>query len=169
MPRQTLDPALFSPDTRDLIALLHKHRVRYQLVGGRAVIYYGHIRTTGDVDFFYDRTDENAQQIFAALDEFWDGNIPDLDRWEELARPDLILQFGVPPNRIDLINDIDGVKFADAWPGRLTVNMSIGDKDVEVFLIGLDDLAKNKQISGRPQDLEDLKFLRRAHPPQKPS
>jgi hypothetical protein len=77
----------------------------------------------------------------------------------------MILQFGVPPNRIDLINDIDGVKFADAWPGRLTVTMSVGNKDVEVFLIGLADLAKNKQASGRPRDLEDLKFLCRAHPP----
>ena len=165
MPRQALDSALFSPDTREFIALLHKHRVRYLLVGGRAVIYYGHIRTTGDVDFFYDSSDENAQQLFAALDEFWDSSIPDLDRWEELTKPDMVLQFGVPPNRIDLINDIDGVKFADAWPGRLTVTMSIGNKDVEVFLIGLDDLAKNKQASGRPRDLEDLKFLRRAHPP----
>ena len=74
----------------------------------------------------------------------------------------MILQFGVPPNRIDLINDIDGVKFADAWPGRLTLTMSAGKESIEVFLIGLDDLEKNKQASGRPRDLEDLKFLRRA-------
>jgi hypothetical protein len=153
---------LFSPDTREFIALLHKHRVRYLLVGGRAVIYYGHIRTTGDVDFFYDSSNENARQLFAALDEFWDGSIPDLNRWEELTQPDMILQFGVPPNRIDLLNDIDDVKFSDAWPNRLTLQMPVGEEAVEVFLIGLDDLAKNKQASGRPRDLEDLKFLRRA-------
>lgn len=162
MPPQALDPAVFSPDTRDLIFQLHKHRVRYLLVGGRAVIYYGHIRTTGDVDFFYDSSDENAKQLFAALDEFWDGNIPDLDRWDELTKPNMILQFGVPPNRIDLINDIDGLKFADAWPGRLTIKMKVGNEYIEISLIGLDDLAKNKEASGRPRDLEDLKFLRRA-------
>jgi len=44
-----------------------------------------------------------------------------------------------------LINGIDGVKFADAWPGRLTVKMPVGNEDVEVLLIGLDDLAKNKE------------------------
>lgn len=169
MPPQALDPAVFSLDTRDLIILLHKHRVRYLLVGGQAVIYYGHIRTTGDIDFFYDSSDDNAQRLFAALDEFWDGSIPNLDRWDELTKSDMILQFGAPPNRIDLINDIDGVKFADAWPGRLTVKMPVGSEDVEVLLIGLDDLAKNKQASGRPRDLEDLKFLLRAHPTQKGS
>ncbi len=169
MPRQTLDPALFSPDTRDLIALLHKHRVRYLIVGGGAVIYYGHIRTTGDVDFFYERADENAQRLFAAVDEFWAGHIPNLDGYEELTEPGMIVQFGVPPNRVDLINDIDGVEFADAWPNRLTLTMPVSGGVVEVSLISIDDLIKNKEASGRPQDLKDLEFLRRARPPQKKS
>jgi hypothetical protein len=169
VPREPLDPALFSPDTRDLIVLLHKHRVRYLIVGGEAVIYYGHIRTTGDVDFFYDHTGANAQQLFAALDEFWEGHIPNLGRWQELVEPGMVLQFGVPPNRIDLINDIDGVTFADAWLNRLTLTMPVGENTAEVFLIGIDDLIRNKETSGRHQDLEDLKFLRRARPSQKPS
>src|SRR5580704_11041433 len=88
---EPLDPALFSPDTRELIALLHKHHVRYLIVGGGAVIYYGHIRTTGDVDFFYDPTEANAQQLFAALSEFWAGRVPNLDGWQELAEPGMIL------------------------------------------------------------------------------
>ena len=74
----------------------------------------------------------------------------------------MILQFGVPPNRIDLINDIDGVTFADAWPNRLTLTMPVGTSAVEVFLIGINDLIVNKEASGRHQDHEDLKFLRRA-------
>ncbi|HUJ70627.1 MAG TPA: DUF6036 family nucleotidyltransferase [Verrucomicrobiae bacterium] len=167
MPREQLDPALFSPDTCDLIALLHKHRVRYLLVGGEAVIYYGHIRTTGDVDFFYDSAAANAQQLFAALAEFWAGNVPSINGWQELTEPGMIVQFGVPPNRIDLINDIDGVKFADAWPNRLTLTMPAGNSAVEAFLIGLEDLIKNKEASGRPQDLKDLKFLLQARSSQK--
>lgn len=162
MPPETLDPALFSPDTRDLIALLHGHHVRYLIVGGGAVIYYGHIRTTGDIDFFYDRADENSQRLFGALSEFWGGSIPNLDGWQQLVEPDTILQFGVPPNRIDMINDISGVNFDNAWPQRLTLTMRVGKRDVQVFLIGIDDLIKNKAASGRPQDLKDLEFLRRA-------
>jgi len=168
VPREAIDPELFSPDTRELIALLHKHRVRYLIVGGEAVIYYGHVRTTGDVDFFYDRADDNSQQLYAALDEFWSGHIPNLNRWEELTAPGMILQFGVVPNRIDFINEIDGVSFAQAWPNRLTLSMAIGTDTAEVFLIGIDDLIKNKESTGRNRDDEDLKFLRRFRPPQKP-
>ena len=47
---------VFSQDTRDLIRLLAVHKVRYLIVGGMAVIYHGHARLTGDVDFFYEST-----------------------------------------------------------------------------------------------------------------
>ena len=162
MPRQEIDPKLFSADTRDLLALLHKHQVRYLIVGGEAVIYYGHIRTTGDIDFFYDRAADNAQHLYAALDEFWAGSIPNLGQWQELTREGMILQFGVVPNRIDLINDISGVSFAEAWCNRVTLSMSSGDTIIEVLLIGLADLIKNKEATNRPKDSDDLNFLRRA-------
>jgi hypothetical protein len=34
----------FSPDIQDFIRLLSIHHVRYVIVGGEAVIYYGHAR-----------------------------------------------------------------------------------------------------------------------------
>lgn len=162
MPSQTIDPKLFSPDTREFLALLHKHEVRYLIVGGEAVIYYGHVRTTGDIDFFYEHAAENAQRLYAALAEFWAGHIPNLTHWQELTQEGLILQFGVVPNRIDLINDIDGIIFAEAWPNRLPLSMPFGSGTIQVLLIGLADLIKNKAASPRPKDEEDLKFLRRA-------
>jgi predicted nucleotidyltransferase len=157
-----LDPALFSPDTREFIALLHRHAVRYLLVGGGAVIYYGFPRLTGDMDFFYDAGLENARRLYTALDEFWTGNIPTLGKPEELTEIGLILQFGIPPNRIDLINEIDGLTFAEAWPNRLTLTMPTAGQTVEVPMIGLEDLIRNKAASQRPKDIEDLKFLHRA-------
>ena len=161
MPRQEIDPKLFSSDTCELLAFLWKHRVRYLIVGGEAVIFYGHVRTTGAIDFFYDRADDNAQQLYAALDEFWGGHIPNLDRWEELTKEGQILQFGVVPNRVDLINDIDGVRFQEAWPNRLTVSMKQGASEIEVALIGITDLIKNKAASNRHKDADDLRFLSR--------
>jgi len=161
VPRKKIDPRLFSSDTCELLALLWKHRVRYLIVGGEAVIFYGHVRTTGDIDFFYDRADNNAQQLYAALEEFWAGHIPNLDRWEELTKEGQILQFGVVPNRVDLINDIDGVLFQEAWPNRLTVFMKYGTSEIEIALIGISDLIKNKAASNRHKDAEDLKFLNR--------
>lgn len=53
------------------IRLLHKHAVRYLMVGGEAVIFHGHSRLTGDVDFFFDAEGDNTSRFFKAFDEFW--------------------------------------------------------------------------------------------------
>jgi hypothetical protein len=36
----------FSPDMKDLLGLFEKHQVKYALVGGFAVNFYGYMRTT---------------------------------------------------------------------------------------------------------------------------
>ena len=69
--------------------------------------------------------------------------------------PDQIIQLGYPPNRIDLLTNIDGVVFEDCYPGRLEVFID----DVVVTFIDLDNLKKNKKASGRLQDLADLENL----------
>lgn len=97
MPQDRVEAAHFSPDIQEFIKLLHKHGVHYLIVGGEAVIYYGYVRLTGDVDFFYDRREDNARKLFAALAAFWGGNIPGIDEAEELMEAGLILQFGRPP------------------------------------------------------------------------
>jgi hypothetical protein len=123
-PESTIDPHRFSADVRDLLRLLADHRVRYVIVGGQAVIFYGSVRLTGDVDFFYERTEQNAQRLFAALSTFWNGDAPGLRDADELAERGLILQYGVPPNRIDLINELEGVSFDECWSGKKTASMS---------------------------------------------
>jgi hypothetical protein len=40
----------FSADESEFLFVLSKHRVQYLIVGGEAVIYYGHARLTGDID-----------------------------------------------------------------------------------------------------------------------
>jgi len=151
----------FSKDVQDFLKLLAEHDVKYLIVGGEAVIYYGHARLTGDVDFFYRSTKKNAAKLYRALDEFWGGDIPGISAVEEIMEPGLILQFGVPPNRIDLINRISGISFQEAWKGRKTTSIEIGGKQIPMYLIGLKELIKNKEAIGRPKDLEDLKYLRR--------
>ncbi|MBC8245167.1 MAG: hypothetical protein H8E20_12305 [Verrucomicrobia bacterium] len=44
--------------------------MEYLIVGGEAVIFYGHARYTGDVDFFYADTDKNVSALFEALSVF---------------------------------------------------------------------------------------------------
>lgn len=71
----------------------------------------------------------------------------------------MIFQFGAPPNRIDLLNEIEGIGFSEAWKGRTTEHLSFRRKQFDIFYIGLKDLLKNKRVASRPRDLEDLKFL----------
>lgn len=162
MPPIRVDGAHFSPDTVELIRLLHKHAVRYLVVGGEAVIFHGHSRLTGDVDLFFGTEGDNAPRLFRALDEFWDADIPGIDTGEELLEEDLILQFGQPPNRIDLINRIDGISFVEAWPQRVEATLVTPEGEVPLPFIAIDQLITNKRAAGRPKDLDDLAYLEAA-------
>ena len=159
MPSETLDSSSFSPDILEFIRLLDDHQVRVLIVGGEAVIFYGHIRVTGDVDFFFDSGADNVQRLFETLREFWQGMIPGLDDASELQRRGVVFQFGAPPNRIDLLNYIDGVEFENAWAGRNTVALETDAGSIQLHYIGLDDLIRNKRASARPKDLDDLPYL----------
>jgi hypothetical protein len=162
MPRVRVDGTHFSPDTRTFIELLSKHDVQYLIVGGEAVIFHGYARLTGDTDFFYGRHGANAQRLFTALEEFWAGEIPGIEAPAELTAAGVIFQFGVPPNRIDLINEIDGVEFDAAWPARVEAVMVTPNGESPIWYMSLDDLIKNKQLAGRPKDEDDLTYLSRA-------
>src|SRR5258708_7354328 len=105
----SIESSHFSADILEFVHLLQVHKVKYIVVGGEAVIYHGYPRFTGDIDFFFSDAPENVQAIFAALREFWGGTVPGIQSAEELAEPGVIVQFGRPPNRIDLLNRIDGV------------------------------------------------------------
>ena len=159
MPQEIVDASAFSSDIQDFLRVLHTHDVRFMIVGGEAVIFYGHIRVTGDIDVYYDRDHDNTASLFKALEEFWQGQIPALEGPSELEKRGVIFQFGVPPNRIDLLNDIDGVDFESAWRRRTRVVLEDRSGNIPFSYIGLEDLIQNKRAAGRPKDQDDLPFL----------
>jgi len=124
----------FSPDIQEFLFLLSHHRVKYVLVGGEAVIYYGFARLTGDVDFFYEPTAENSQKLYRVLEDFWQSSIPGVQSPEELMSQNTIIQFGVPPNRIDLVSSISGVSFAEAWESRVEEKGKIKHQVCSIYL-----------------------------------
>jgi len=152
-------PSYFTEDVQEFLKLLAAREVRYLIVGGEAVIYHGYARLTGDVDFFFEPFKENAVRLYEALKEFWAGDIPGINALEELMEIGLILQFGVPPNRIDLMNQISGVTFHEAWKNRIRKTIKRAGGEVPIYFIGLDELIRNKKAIGRPKDMEDLKYL----------
>lgn len=140
-------------DLREFIELLNSRGVKYIIVGGHAVAYHGHPRYTGDIDFFVEPSEDNANRILAALLDFGFGDL-DLDP-QDFQRPESVVQLGMPPNRIDMLTSISGVSFAQAWQARLAAEL---DK-LPVCFISKDLLLENKRASGRAKDLADVAEL----------
>jgi hypothetical protein len=140
-------------DFRDLLELLNRHQVRYLIVGGFAVAIHGSPRYTKDLDIWLDVSPDNAARIVAVLDEFGFASLG--LRAEDFLDPDVVIQLGYEPNRIDFLTKLTGVEFAAVYPSR--VSISIGGIDVPV--IDRASLIANKRALGRSHDLDDAKDL----------
>jgi hypothetical protein len=140
-------------DFKELLELFNKHKVEYIIVGAYALAYHGVPRFTGDMDIYVHPTPENAQRIFAALDDFGFGSL-DLTA-EDFQKPGSVVQLGVPPVRIDIITSITGVVWQEADKGK---NEGLYG-DVPVYFLGREQLVANKRATGRKKDLADLESL----------
>ena len=141
------------PDFEEFLRLLEKHKVDYMIVGGYAVAFHGFPRFTKDMDVFFDASPGNIDKLRHVLVAFGFGE-QDLPA-EVFAQKGNVLAFGVIPVRIDLLNDIDGVSYADAK--RNAVRGKYGR--VEVSFIGREELVRNKRATPRARDKADVEEL----------
>lgn len=141
------------PDFEELLRLLEENRVDYMIVGGYAVAFHGYPRFTKDIDIFYDNSPPNLQNLRRALIAFGFGE-NDVSV-ESFADKGDIVTFGVVPVRVDLLNDIDGVSFADAL--TRAVRGTYGR--TPVTFISRDDLVRNKLSTARAKDKADVEEL----------
>ncbi|SPE31520.1 conserved hypothetical protein [Candidatus Sulfopaludibacter sp. SbA3] len=142
-------------DWREFIELLNSNEVEYLVVGAFAVAFHGVSRYTADLDLLVRPTSENAIRVLRALSAFGFGKMDIQVR--DLCSPDMVVQLGVKPNRIDLLTAISGVSFEEAWAGR-----SDGDLEgIAAHFIGRGELLRNKEQTGRAKDLGDAEELRK--------
>jgi Nucleotidyl transferase of unknown function (DUF2204) len=144
---------MLNQDFKEFIQFLNDNHVQYLIVGGYAVAIHGHPRYTKDIDIWIETSPDNANNLLQALEQFGFSSLG--LQIQDFLTPNQIIQLGYPPNRIDLLTNIDGVIFEDCYPLRLEVVID----DVVVTFIDLDNLKKNKKASGRLQDLADLENL----------
>lgn len=143
-------------DFREFLLLLGEYDVDYMIIGGYAVAIHGYPRFTKDLDVFYNNDVENTQRQKQALLEF---GFPSADLKDELFSEDgTVIQFGTPPCQIDLLNQISGVGYAEA--SGFTVSAMYGD--VEIRVIGKQQLIKNKTSTDRLKDKADAAEVQRA-------
>lgn len=140
-------------DVRDLLALLDKHGARFMIVGGFAVAAHGFPRYTKDLDIWVECSQENARRLLATLDEFGFGSLGLSEK--DFTTPDLVIQLGYEPNRIDFLTGLTGVRFEDAYPQRVTATLD----GIALPIIDRLSLAANKRAFGRPHDLADAEEL----------
>ncbi|MDO9300513.1 MAG: hypothetical protein Q7T89_03980 [Anaerolineales bacterium] len=133
--------------------LLKEYDVRYLLIGGYAVGYHGYIRATGDMDIWIAIHPDNAHKMVAVLKTFGFDH-PDLSV-ELFLHENKILRMGVPPVRLEITTSISGVEFDECYQARVIDELD----GVEVNLIDLENLKKNKKASGRLKDMVDFKKL----------
>jgi hypothetical protein len=132
---------------------MNSHGVRYLLVGGYAVGYYGYPRATGDMDIWIAVNEENAARTASALIDF---GMPETEVSSGVfMETDKIIRMGRPPVRIELITGATGVDFDECYDRRNTLRVD----DVTVPVISLDDLKRNKKAAARHKDLDDLQHL----------
>jgi hypothetical protein len=102
--------------------------------------------------------ESNARNLLNALSEFWNGQIPGVGGLQDLVDPGVI-QFGRPPYRIDLLNQLDDLSFGEAWKSREPVEIAGAEESLLIFYLGKEALLKNKKATGRPKDLDDIQHL----------
>ncbi len=140
-------------DFIDLLRAFTAADVRFLIVGAYALALHGRPRATGDLDVWVDPTSANASRVLRALAEVG-APLADISL-DDFSRPGITYQVGVPPGRIDILTDLTGLQFTDAWRGR--IRRPFGELHVD--FIGRDAFIQNKRATGRAKDLGDIEGM----------
>jgi len=144
-----------------IIALLHRHAVRYVVIGGLAAALRGSPSVTQDVDICHARNRENLTHLASALGEVHArlrGAPPDLPfRLDALtlARGDSFT-FTTDLGWLDILATPSGTGGFD----ELVANADRMEAfDETVLVASIDDLIRMKRAAGRPRDRAELEIL----------
>ena len=140
-------------DFLDFLRLCNEREVKYLVIGGYAVSIHGYVRYTKDIDVAIELSEKNAMRISLVIQEFGLGSLGLTN--EDFLRKNFITQLGHEPVRIDILNDVSGVSFAQAWKNRKEVEYY----GVRINFIGLKELLILKKLAGRSQDKVDVEKL----------
>jgi hypothetical protein len=142
-------------DFLDLLRALLEAGARFLVVGAHALAVHGVPRATGDLDIWIDRDAANVRRVWEAVLRFG-APIEAMGITQgDLGAPGVVVQIGLPPRRIDLITEITGVRFPEAWDTRRSHRVGT----LEIPFLGREQLIRNKRAAGRLKDLADLEAL----------
>lgn len=132
---------ILNQDFKEFILLLNEHKVEYLIIGGYALAFHGYPRFTQDIDFWIWTNRENTGLIISVLKDF---GFTSLNlKSEDFLDGENVIQLDYPPNRIDLLTQIDGVEFRVAFSKKRVFR----DEEFKINFIGIDHLIRNSRAS----------------------
>lgn len=148
-------------DLREMFRVLAEHDVDYLVIGGVAAQVHGHRRTTMDLDVTPAPDPENFERLATALLAL---DAHPVERNSSAPTPtaeQLRIASVVPPlatrhGELHILNKVPG---AAAYAGMRTRALTTDLDGIAMHIVGVDDLIRMKQATGRPSDLEDIKAL----------
>lgn len=163
-------------DVGALLRQLHEAEIEHILIGGLAVSAWGVIRATKDIDICPSPAPGNlerladflrrlgAKQLGVGLEGFAEPEMAfDPTRAEDLAQNHnfrLATSLGV----LDIMQRVPGIGGNNAYAALAADAPRAVAFGIEIKVCSLDALRLMKRATGRPQDLQDLADLDRAHP-----
>ncbi len=145
---------LFNEDFIDFLNYLNENKVSYILVGGYAVVIRGYSRTTGDIDIWVEKNQENYLKLNKALVSF--GLPSNAITLDSFLSPEFdVFSIGKPPFAIEIMTAVKGLDYKEAFD---TSTMEKID-GIEIKVLHLNQLRQAKAAAGRHKDLNDLENL----------
>lgn len=139
----------------DVLDALEKEKVDYILVGGFAVILYGHPRITEDIDVFVKPEESNIVRLRRALfSVFADESINEITL--SMLNDYPVIRYGSPDGfYIDILCSLGkAFRYEDLTPVTKTI------EGRTVRIASAETLYEMKKDTVRPVDKEDAEFLK---------
>lgn len=151
-----------------ILQALATHGVQFVVIGGLAAIAHGSRRVTRDIDIVVDPHNDNLERLQAALAELAAVKLVERGAEEPIELADLALvglgttlHTRAPAGRLDIVGDPAGAApFGELAKRSLATSVA----EVDVRVVGLDDLIAMKRAAGRPLDLQDIADLTAGEP-----
>lgn len=150
---------IFQEEIIEFFNLLNKHRVKYILVGGLAVNYYGYTRATGDIDLWIYDEISNRKRLTETFTEMGIEGAEVLEKGPLIAGfTEILLLNGI---YIDLMSELQFFtqeNFDECYEICEIFNL---EENCPIKVLHINKLIEEKDKSNRSKDKEDAVQLKK--------
>jgi predicted nucleotidyltransferase len=148
---------IFLESHKNLLERLIKANVKFLIIGGYAVNYYGYNRTTGDLDIWIKPDNFNKKKLIHVLEQigFSKDGLQTLNRsnFENI----FVFHIWEKPFRVDFLTHISGIDFKKAFDAKEMVLI----QGLELPMIDFEHLVLSKMTTNRLRDKADVEELQK--------